>query len=72
MTAREYASIDKRASMVTNATALAQRLKALKGAPGYEVESAVFDQQAHGISPWPAIGRTIDFAFQRQGGGSTG
>jgi hypothetical protein len=65
MTAAEYAIIDNRIRMVTNATALAGRLKALKGAPDYEVEVAVFDQQGHGISPWPAIGRAVDFAFQQ-------
>jgi predicted alpha/beta superfamily hydrolase len=65
MTAAEYAAMDNRTRMVTNATALAARLKALKGAPGYQVQAAVFDQQAHGISPWPAIGRAVDFAFQQ-------
>jgi len=54
----------KMASMVTNACALAGRLKALHGAAGYQVEDcAVFPGQAHGISVWPAIGRTVTFAF---------
>lgn len=51
--------------MVSNATALAGRLSALKALPGYEVTLAVFPDQGHGISPWPAIGRAVEFAFQR-------
>jgi predicted alpha/beta superfamily hydrolase len=54
----------KMASMITNACALAGRLKALHGAAGYEVaDCAVFPGQAHGISVWPAIGRAVSFAF---------
>jgi predicted alpha/beta superfamily hydrolase len=54
----------KKARMVGNACDLAGRLKALHGAPGYEVsDCAVFPAQAHGISPWPAIGRAVSFAY---------
>jgi hypothetical protein len=54
----------KKARMVANACDLAGRLKALHGAPGYEVsDCAVFPEQGHGISPWPAIGRATSFAF---------
>ena len=50
--------------MVENACELAGRLKALHGARNYEVAGcAVFPQQGHNISVWPAIGRAISFAF---------
>jgi len=52
------------ARMVGNATDLAARLANLHGAPGYVVSPvAVFPEQAHGISPWPALGRAVSFAF---------
>lgn len=53
----------RRARMVENAAELAARLKALRGNPGYLVDYAIFEQQDHGISPWPALGRGISFAF---------
>jgi hypothetical protein len=54
----------RKSRMVGNACDLAARLKALKGAAPYEVEDcAVFAGQDHGISPWPALGRAIAFAF---------
>jgi predicted alpha/beta superfamily hydrolase len=53
-----------KARMVGNACDLAQRLKALHGAPPYEVaDCAVFANQGHNISPWPALGRAVTFAF---------
>lgn len=54
------------ADMVESSRQLVDRLKALPGGPGYEVaDYAVFAEQQHGISAWPAIGRAIDFAFLR-------
>jgi predicted alpha/beta superfamily hydrolase len=51
--------------MVDNARDLAARLKALNGKPPYRVlDAAVFPEQQHGISPWPAIGRAVTFATQ--------
>jgi len=56
----------KAGRMIGNACDLATRLKALHGAKGYEVaDCAVFPDQDHGISPWPAIGRAVSFAFPR-------
>lgn len=53
------------ARMVDNARDLTARLKALNGAPPYQVaDAAVFPEQQHGISPWPAIGRGVAFAAQ--------
>lgn len=52
--------------MVDNARDLAARLKALPGQPPYKVATAaVFDDQQHGISVWPAIGRAVSFATGR-------
>jgi predicted alpha/beta superfamily hydrolase len=53
-----------KARMVGNACHLASRLKALRGAAPYEIaDCAVFAGQGHNISPWPAIGRAVVFAF---------
>lgn len=66
MDAAAVAAIVARSNMVANARDLTARLKAAKGAPGYEVaDYAVFADQGHGISVWPAIGRAVEFAFQR-------
>jgi enterochelin esterase-like enzyme len=65
MSAAELDTALQRARMVQNVAELAARLKALRGNEGYVVDYAVFDQQDHGISPWPAIGRGIPFAFKR-------
>jgi predicted alpha/beta superfamily hydrolase len=55
--------------MVDNARDLTSRLKGLRGARGYEVgDIAIFPHQGHGISPWPAIGRGVAFAFPQPGG----
>ncbi len=55
-----------RANMVGNARDLSARLQSVKGAAGYEVDDfALFADQGHGISVWPAIGRAVEFAFQR-------
>jgi predicted alpha/beta superfamily hydrolase len=57
-------SIDS-ARMIDNCTELAARLKALRGAPGYEVTGCLtFPGQAHGISAWPAIGQAIEFTIK--------
>jgi hypothetical protein len=54
----------KKDRMVGNACDLAKRLQALHGAAGYQVaDCAVFAGQQHGISPWPAMGRAVSFAF---------
>jgi predicted alpha/beta superfamily hydrolase len=54
-----------KARMVGNACDLAGRLKALHGAAPYEVaDCAVFSDQGHNLSPWPALGRAVSFAFQ--------
>lgn len=54
----------QRARMVENARELTARLQALRGSNGYQVQDyALFAKQGHGISPWPALGRAVDFAF---------
>jgi uncharacterized protein len=63
MSAAEVGTALRRARMVDNAGELAARLKVLQGSAGYVADYAVFDQQDHGISPWPALGRGISFAF---------
>ena len=60
----EYSVRIRRARMVENARELTERLIALGGTHGFEVEEyAIFQKQAHGISPWPAIGRAVSFAY---------
>lgn len=60
----EYAVHISRARMVENARELTERLRALRGAGDFEVEEyALFAKQDHGISPWPALGRAVSFAF---------
>lgn len=62
----QVAAMIERSRMVDNARELSTRLAAIKGAAGYQVgEYAVFPQQGHGISVWPAIGRAVEFAFQQ-------
>lgn len=57
-------ALTTKARMVDNARDLTTRLKALHGKPPYEVsDAAVFDHQNHTLSPWPALGRAINFAF---------
>lgn len=66
MDAKTVAAMIARSNMVDNARQLTSRLQAVKGAAGYEVgDYAVFADQGHGISVWPAIGRAVEFAFQR-------
>lgn len=55
------------ARMVENARELTLRLQALRGSSTYQVEDyAVFSKQGHAISPWPALGRAIVFAFPQE------
>lgn len=64
MDAAEYALRIGKTRMVENARELTERLKALPGSGGFEVEEyAVFAKQDHGLSPWPALGRAVSFAF---------
>ena len=49
--------------MVDNASELATRLTALKGAAGYKVESKVFDGQSHMSVPWEALNTMLYFAL---------
>lgn len=49
--------------MVRNAHELADRLRALPGPPGYEVEYMRFDKVGHRLAIWAALARGIDFAF---------
>jgi len=52
------------AHMIRNARDLTERLRNLKGGDGYTVsELALFEKQSHGLSPWPAIGRGVSFAY---------
>ncbi|VVE14143.1 Ferri-bacillibactin esterase BesA [Pandoraea horticolens] len=50
--------------MVENARDLCTKLQTCRGSGAYVVaDYAVFPEQGHTISPWPALGRAIDFAF---------
>jgi hypothetical protein len=49
--------------MVDNASELAGRLSALKGAPGCKVESKVFPGQSHMSVPWEALNTMLSFAL---------
>jgi hypothetical protein len=52
------------ARTVSDIAALARRLKSLNGQGDARVaDLAVFPHQGHSISPWPAIGRAVNFAF---------
>jgi len=49
--------------MVDNTIELAARLSALKGAPGYRVESKVFPGQSHMSVPWEGLNTMLNFAL---------
>jgi len=49
--------------MVGNASALADRLSGIKGAPGYVVASRVFEGQTHLSVPFAAADALLDFAL---------
>lgn len=60
----EYSALIRKHRMVENARELTERLKALRGSGEFMVEEyAVFPKQGHVISPWPALGRAVSFAF---------
>lgn len=66
ISAADAAALISRANMVDNAQQLVNRLKCLSGGSSFEVaDYALFQDQGHGISVWPAIGRAVEFAFQR-------
>lgn len=59
-----YTALLRRHRMVKNARELTERLKALRRPGAFEVDDyALFPNQHHGISPWPALGRAVAFAF---------
>ncbi|MDT9600738.1 alpha/beta hydrolase [Sphingosinicella rhizophila] len=61
---QQVEALIRKSRMIGNACDLVTRLKAMKGKPPYEVgDCAIFKDQHHGISPWPAIGLAISFAF---------
>lgn len=62
-TAEQMAKLNGDARMVDNTTELAGRLKALKGAAGYKVESKVFAGQSHMSVPWEALNTMLNFAL---------
>lgn len=53
------------ARMVDNARELAERLKALPGAPGYEVKYALFSDETHNSGIPAAVTRGVTFALTR-------
>ena len=52
------------ARMIDNARELAERLKALKGGPGYQVRYAVFDSETHNSGIPAATARGVEFALE--------
>jgi len=52
----------KKHRMVDNAVELGQRLSALKGAPGYEVNTVVFADETHDSVEQAAVSRAVYFA----------
>lgn len=62
----QFAEMVRNARMVENGRELTARLQGLPNKGDFQVEDyVVFPGQGHGISPWPALGRAIAFAFQR-------
>lgn len=61
---QEYAALVRKHRMVENARELTERLRALYAPGECKVEEfVVFPKQDHGLSPWPALGRAVSFAF---------
>jgi hypothetical protein len=61
---KDHAARIRKLRMVENASALTERLRALRGTGDFEVEEyAVFAKQDHNAAAWPALGRAISFAF---------
>lgn len=59
-------ALRQRYGMRGKARALTERLMALPGHDGYQVEKfALFDAQHHGVTPWPALGRAVSFSFPK-------
>lgn len=55
----------RKVRMVGNARDLVDRLKAIRGGPGYEVDDvAVFDKEGHVEAAWSALARGLTFAFR--------
>jgi len=52
-------------AMVDNARGLAGRLSALKGTPGYEVDSRIFEGETHIRVPYASLNAVLTFAFSR-------
>jgi len=50
--------------MVENGRAMVERLSALDHRTLQVGDYALFAEQDHGLSAWPAIGRAVGFAFQ--------
>ena len=50
---------------------MAGRLAALKGGPGYKVESRVFPGQSHMSVPWEALNSVLNFALGDGSGSPT-
>jgi predicted alpha/beta superfamily hydrolase len=64
---KKFEAMARSSRMVGNACDLAGRLQRLHGTAPYEVaDCAVFAGQHHGISPWPALGRAVQFAFPQR------
>lgn len=60
----QFGALLRKHRMVENARELTERLKTLRGSAEFEVEEyALFAKQDHGMSPWPALGRAVSFAF---------
>ena len=53
-------------AMVDNARDLASRLAALKGAPGYVVNSRIFEGETHIRVPYASMNTVLSFAFPRE------
>ena len=70
-TAEQAATLTARARMVDNSKELAARLAALKGAPGYRVETRVFPGQSHMSVPWEALNSELNFALGEGSGSPT-
>lgn len=58
-------SVFRYANMVENGRAMVERLGAVSKQKLEVDDYAVFEAQDHGLSVWPALGRTVRFAFQR-------
>lgn len=62
-TLEQVNSIIRSLRMVEEARAMAERLAAVKGSPGYEAVGVVFAEEGHLSEPPAAISRAVRFAF---------